>query len=56
MISVSEAQTLVIKYAEKLPVCNIELENSLGYFLAEDCVAPISLPSFRHQRPYPILR
>ncbi|WP_405327619.1 gephyrin-like molybdotransferase Glp [Leeuwenhoekiella sp. LLG6367-2.1] len=47
MISVSEAQTLVIKYAEKLPICNIELENSLGYFLAEDCIAPISLPSFR---------
>ncbi|WP_028375460.1 gephyrin-like molybdotransferase Glp [Leeuwenhoekiella sp. MAR_2009_132] len=47
MISVLEAQEFVLKNAEKLPVISLKLEDSLGYNLAENCQAPLSLPSFR---------
>ncbi|MDP5045342.1 MAG: molybdopterin molybdotransferase MoeA [Leeuwenhoekiella sp.] len=47
MISVLEAQEFVLKNAEKLPVISLKLEDSLGYYLAENCLAPLSLPSFR---------
>lgn len=47
MISVLEAQEFVLKNAEKLPVITLKLEDSLGFYLATDCVSPLSLPSFR---------
>ena len=47
MISVSEAQKQVLKFAEKLPQLKLKIENTLGYYLSKDCIAPIDMPSFR---------
>ncbi len=47
MIAVTEAFDLIRKNSSVLPVEEISLEMALGYFLADDLQAPISLPSFR---------
>ncbi|RXG11954.1 molybdopterin molybdochelatase [Leeuwenhoekiella aestuarii] len=47
MISVTEAQEIIIKNAKQLDTVTVDLENTFGYFLAQDLMAPINLPSFR---------
>ncbi|MBN7813026.1 molybdopterin molybdotransferase MoeA [Algoriphagus sp. H41] len=47
MVSVSEALSLISKHAQDLPAVKLPLRESLGYFLAEDIHAPISIPPFR---------
>ncbi|MCE7055917.1 molybdopterin molybdotransferase MoeA [Algoriphagus sp. AGSA1] len=47
MISVSEALDLIKAHTAKLPAVGMALRDSYGCFLAEDLVAPISLPPFR---------
>jgi len=47
MISVSEALDLIKTHTDQLPGVKIPLRSSFGCFLAEELVAPISLPSFR---------
>jgi len=47
MISVSEAQQKIIANFTEMPVVKIELAKSAGSYLAENLVAPLSLPSFR---------
>ncbi|WP_439489347.1 molybdopterin molybdotransferase MoeA [Algoriphagus sp.] len=47
MISVSEALDLIKAHVAKLPAVKMPLRDSYGCFLAEDLVAPISLPPFR---------
>jgi len=47
MISVTEAQQLIIQNAKQLDTTTVNLENAFGYFLAEDLTAPINLPCFR---------
>lgn len=47
MISVSEALGLVKTHTGQLPPVKLPLRESFGYFLSEEVVAPISLPSFR---------
>ncbi|MEH6656391.1 gephyrin-like molybdotransferase Glp [Leeuwenhoekiella marinoflava] len=47
MISVTEAQQLIIQKAKLLDTFTLNLEDAFGYFLAEDLTAPINLPSFR---------
>ncbi|MAW95215.1 MULTISPECIES: gephyrin-like molybdotransferase Glp [unclassified Leeuwenhoekiella] len=47
MISVSEAQQQIITHFTEMPVVSIKLAKSAGSYLAENLVAPLSLPSFR---------
>ena len=47
MISVEEALELIKTHAVKLPAVKISLRDSYGCFLADEILAPISLPPFR---------
>ncbi|WP_057936880.1 molybdopterin molybdotransferase MoeA [Algoriphagus resistens] len=47
MISVSEALDLIKTNTGQLPTVKMSLRDSYGCFLAEEVMAPISLPSFR---------
>jgi len=47
MISVTEAQKQITQNAKLLDILSVDLNDALGYFLAEDLSAPIDLPSFR---------
>ncbi|RAI95153.1 molybdopterin molybdotransferase MoeA [Algoriphagus yeomjeoni] len=47
MISVSEALDLIKTHASQLPSVKSLLRDSYGCYLAEEILAPISLPSFR---------
>ncbi|GAA0878160.1 hypothetical protein GCM10009119_11280 [Algoriphagus jejuensis] len=47
MVSFNAAFTHIKLHAEDLSPINLRLESSLGYYLAEDVYAPISIPSFR---------
>lgn len=47
MISVSEALDLIKTNTGQLPTVKMPLRDSYGCFLAEEVMAPISLPSFR---------
>ena len=47
MISVTEAQKQIAQNAKLLDILSVDLDDALGYFLAEDLSAPIDLPSFR---------
>lgn len=47
MVSVKEAKQKIITYSEPLPIETRNLSLSVDYVIAEDLIAPISLPSFR---------
>lgn len=47
MITVSEALDLIKRHTNRLPTIKILLQESYGFYLAEEIFAPISLPSFR---------
>ncbi len=47
MISVSKALDLIKSHSSQLPTVKMPLRDSYGCFLAEEVLAPISLPSFR---------
>ena len=47
MISVAQAQKSVIDNAALLPKLKVELSASSNQFLAQDIIAPLSLPPFR---------
>ncbi|WP_339757355.1 gephyrin-like molybdotransferase Glp [Algoriphagus aquimarinus] len=47
MISVSEALDLIKTHSGQLPTVKMQLRDSFGCFVAEEIVAPISLPFFR---------
>lgn len=47
MISVSEALGLIKSHTSPIAALKIALRDSYGYFLTEEVLAPISLPSFR---------
>lgn len=47
MVSVRTALSIISQHAETLDPKKMPLEHSLGYYLAEDIFAPISLPPFR---------
>ncbi|KQS24706.1 gephyrin-like molybdotransferase Glp [Dyadobacter sp. Leaf189] len=47
MVTVNEAKQLIIANAALLPAETRKLSRSTGYVLAENIIAPLSLPSFR---------
>ncbi len=46
MISVTEAQKMLLESISKGKIIEIDVRNSLGYLLAQDFAAPIDLPPF----------